>query len=61
MQTKRKSGKSSLNSNTRTSRRPKRSGQVTRDIISGLQEGAAFFRGDISLPVRLVNVPDRSM
>src|SRR2546426_733018 len=58
MQTKRKSGKSSLNSSTRTSKRPKRSSQVARDIISGLQEGAAFLRGDISLPVRLVHVPN---
>jgi putative transcriptional regulator len=30
---------------------------VARDIISGLKEAAAFARGEISLPVRMVNVP----
>jgi putative transcriptional regulator len=30
---------------------------VARDIISGLKEAAAFARGEISLPVRIVSVP----
>jgi hypothetical protein len=29
---------------------------VARDIVSGLKEAAAFARGEISLPVRTVNV-----
>jgi hypothetical protein len=29
---------------------------VAGDIISGLKEGVAFARGEISLPVRMVNV-----
>ena len=38
-------------------KRPTRS-RVARDIISGLKEAAAFARGEISLPVRIVNVPE---
>jgi putative transcriptional regulator len=29
---------------------------VARDIVSGLKEAVAFARGEISLPVRIVNV-----
>jgi len=32
---------------------------VARDIVSGLKEAAAFARGEIWLPVRVVNVTDR--
>jgi putative transcriptional regulator len=32
--------------------------RLARDIISGLKEVAAFARGEISLPVRIVNVPE---
>lgn len=39
-------------------RAPKRS-KVAQDIISGLQEAVAFSRGEISLPVRLIFVPER--
>jgi hypothetical protein len=37
--------------------RPKRS-PVAREIISGLKEAAAFARGEISLPVRMVDVSE---
>jgi putative transcriptional regulator len=30
---------------------------VARDIIAGLKEAAAFMRGEVSLPVRMVHVP----
>jgi hypothetical protein len=36
-------------------KRAKRS-RVAGDIISGLKESVAFARGEISLPVRMVNV-----
>lgn len=28
---------------------------VARDLIAGMKEAAAFMRGEVSLPVRLVN------
>jgi hypothetical protein len=31
---------------------------VARDIVSGLKEAAAFARGEIWLPVRVVNVTE---
>ena len=43
---------------SKASRGPKRS-KVAGDIIAGLKEVAAFARGEISLPVRMVNVPGR--
>ena len=55
MPTKKKSVRSLKPSNVPTER-PKRS-LVARDIISGLKEAVAFARGEISLPVRIVNVP----
>ena len=54
MPTKRKSARSSRAS-AAPIERVKRS-RVARDIISGLKEAAAFARGEISLPVRMVNV-----
>jgi len=56
MPTKRKSARSSKTS-AAPIERVKRS-RVARDIISGLKEAAAFARGEISLPVRMVNVPE---
>jgi putative transcriptional regulator len=32
-------------------------GSIARDLVAGLKEAAAFARGEISLPVRIVNVP----
>ena len=55
MMTKRRSAKSSPSSSLQN-RAPKRS-RVARDMIAGLKEAAAFMRGEISLPVRLVSVP----
>jgi hypothetical protein len=52
MPTRRKSARSSKASGAPTAR-AKRS-RVARDIISGLKEAAAFARGEISLPVRMV-------
>ena len=54
MPTRRKSARSSGALSAPT-QRAKRS-RVARDIISGLKEAAAFTRGEISLPVRMVNV-----
>jgi putative transcriptional regulator len=54
MPTRKKSARSSKLSNAPTDR-PRRS-HVARDIISGLKEAVAFTRGEISLPVRMVNV-----
>src|SRR5664280_74587 len=56
MPTKRKSARSSRAS-AAPIERVKRS-RVAHDIISGLKEAAAFARGEISLPVRMVNVPE---
>ena len=56
MPAKRKSARSSKASGTPTGQ-GKRS-RVARDIISGLREAVAFARGEISLPVRMVNVPE---
>ena len=65
MPTKRKSARSSRASGSRRrwrvfdapTKRPTRS-RVARDIISGLKEADAFARGEISLPVRIVHVPE---
>ena len=54
--TKRESARSSKASDAPT-KRPTRS-RVARDIISGLKEAAAFARGEIPLPVRIVNIPE---
>ena len=56
MPTKRKSARSSKTSAAPIER--VRRSRVARDIISGLKEAAAFARGEISLPVRMVNVPE---
>ena len=40
------------NASTKRARRSR----VAGDIISGLKEGVAFARGEISLPVRMVNL-----
>jgi hypothetical protein len=56
MPAKRKSARSSKASGTPTGR-GKRS-RVAREIISGLKEAAAFARGEIWLPVRVVNVTE---
>jgi len=58
MPAKRKSVTLSETSNAPDKRAAKRS-RVGRDIISGLQEAAAFLRGEISLPVRTIYVPER--
>jgi putative transcriptional regulator len=55
MPTKRKSGKSLQVSSARNKGR--RRSKVASDIISGLREAAAFSRGEISLPVRIIYVP----
>src|SRR5215469_16749665 len=55
MPTKRKSAKLSKTSNAKTKTRSR----VARDILTGLKEAAAFSRGEISLPVRIVYVPER--
>ena len=52
MPTRRKSARSS-GASAAPIERVKRS-RVARDIISGLKEAAAFTRGEISLPVRIV-------
>jgi hypothetical protein len=52
MPTRRKSARSS-GASAAPIERVKRS-RVARDIISGLKEAAAFARGEISLPVRVV-------
>jgi putative transcriptional regulator len=57
MPIKRKSAKLSKASSVPNKPAPKRS-RVAEDIISGLQEAAAFSRGEISLPVRLFFVPE---
>ena len=54
MPTKKKSARSSTTSNAPTKRA--RRSRVAGDIISGLKEAVAFARGEISLPVRMVNV-----
>jgi len=54
MPTKRKSARSLKTSHAPTERA--RRSRVARDIISGLKEAVAFARGEISLPVRMVNV-----
>ena len=54
MPTKKKSARSLKTSNVATERA--KGSRVARDIISGLKEAAAFARGEISLPVRIVNV-----
>ena len=56
MPTKRKSARSSKTSAPPIERATR--SRVARDIISGLKEAAAFARGEISLPVRMVNVPE---
>ena len=56
MPTKRKSARSSKTSAAPIER--VRRSRVARDIISGLKEAAAFARGEISLPVRMVNVSE---
>jgi len=56
MPTRKKSARSSKTSAAPTER-AKRS-HVAHDIISGLKEALAFARGEISLPVRMVNVPE---
>jgi putative transcriptional regulator len=37
--------------------RPATRTRLGREVVAGLKEAAAFSRGEISLPVRLVNVP----
>jgi putative transcriptional regulator len=37
--------------------KPGRRTRLGREIVAGLKEAVAFSRGEISLPVRLVNVP----
>ena len=54
MPTKKKSARSSKTSSAPTERAPR--SRVARDIVSGLKEAVAFARGEISLPVRIVNV-----
>jgi putative transcriptional regulator len=54
MPTKKKSARSLKTSNTPTERA--RRSRVACDIISGLKEAVAFARGEIALPVRMVNV-----
>ena len=54
MPTRKRSARSLKTSSEPTDRA--RSSQVARDIVSGLKEAVAFARGEISLPVRLVNV-----
>src|ERR1035441_4516326 len=54
MATRKKSARSLKTSNAPTER--VRRSRVARDIISGLKEAVAFARGEISLPVRIVNV-----
>jgi putative transcriptional regulator len=56
MPTKRKSGRLSRASKA-ANKRPRRS-RVARDIIAGLKEAAAFMRGEIALPARMVHIPD---
>jgi len=38
-------------------RKPARRTKLGREIVAGLKQALAFSRGEISLPVRLVNVP----
>jgi putative transcriptional regulator len=38
-------------------RKPARRTKLGREIVAGLKEALAYSRGEISLPVRLVNVP----
>jgi putative transcriptional regulator len=56
MLTKRKSANSSKASSVPTKRAGR--SKVASDIISGLREAVAFSRGEVSLPVRVVNVLD---
>ena len=56
MPTKRKSGRS-LKASSAISSRPPGRPRVARDIIAGLREAAAFMRGEIAPPTRIVNVP----
>lgn len=56
MPTKRKSAKLSRVSKS-SNRRAGRS-RAARDMIAGLKEAAAFMRGERTLPVRMVRVPD---
>jgi len=57
MPIKRKSGKSSKPSNAARKRTGQKHTALGRQIIAGLNEALAFSRGEISLPVRSVNVP----
>src|ERR1019366_186807 len=54
MPIKKKSARSLITSNARIKRA--RRSRVAGDIISGLKEAVAVARGEISLPVRMVNV-----
>ena len=54
MPTRKKSARSLKTSNAPTERA--RRSRVARDIVSGLKEAVSFARGEISLPVRIVNV-----
>ena len=56
MPTKQRSGKSSSVSKS-SSRRPRRS-RVAREVLAGLKEAAAFMRGEVALPVRMVHIPN---
>jgi len=56
MPTRRKSARSSKASDAPTKRATR--SRLACDIISGLKEAAAFARGEISLPVRIVHVPE---
>ena len=54
MPTRKKSARS-LTTSAAPTKRARRS-RVASDIIAGLKEAVAFARGEISLPVRMVNV-----